>query len=83
MTIELFQEGLPISYKFKEIIAVLGDHLDKEGSTSTSVDFNCSRADSHYFEHKGGLLNPTLPASKRLRAWFQTTTTLALYNDAT
>ena len=82
-SIELLQEGVPISYILKETIAVLGDHLNNEGSTSASVDFNCSRADSHYFKHKGVLSNPTLPAIKRLRAWFQTTSTVALYNAAT
>jgi len=81
--IHLVQNATIIAYKSKENMEVLGDFLDQGGATSGSVEFNCARADGHYFKHKRLLSNPALPVAQRLQAWFQTTATRALYNAGT
>ena len=69
--------------KQKENIVILGDSLDQTGSTSASVEYNLGREDAHFFKHRHLLGNPALPVGKRLKAWSQSTSTVALYCAST
>ena len=77
------QEGRTCTYKQCDKFLLLGDWLDNTGSTSTSMHYNLSRAEAHYFKHRRTLSNKSLPMSKRLQAWFRSTSTIAALNCET
>ena len=79
-TIVVEQEGRTCTYKECDKFLLLGDWLDNTGSTWTSMHYNLSRAEAHYFKHRRTLSNKSLPMSKRLQAWFRSTSTIAALN---
>ena len=81
--LSIVQDAATLHYERKQKIALLGDLLDVEGSTSTSFHHNLGRAKTHYFKHQAILRNKALPMGKRLQAWRDTSAAAAVNNSET
>ncbi len=83
VALALQQDQHLLKYKQKEKIILLGDLLDQDGSTQSSVEYNLSRAEAHYYKHREVLSNRAMPVGKRLQARAKSSSTVGAYNGET
>ena len=82
-TLRVDQDGAVFEYESKEALILLGEYIDRTGSSQDSLAYNLGKAESHYLKHQKILRNKALPLCKRLGAWVQSPATVACSSSET
>ena len=82
-TLRVDQDGAVFEYESKEALILLGEYIDRTGSSQDSLAYNLGKAESHYLKHQKILRNKALPLCKRLGAWVQSPATVACNSSET